>query len=132
MRVFILFACIFVFSLVGCQKGSENQTTNPATAPPSARTDNSNNALLLKRQQGRIDVVNKTKSQLSQGGIQADVKGDNKDVLVMKSTSVSNYEMLKTLKIGFESFREAGFSKIELTDSTGETQSVNLEVLDDK
>jgi hypothetical protein len=57
-------------------------------------------------------------------------KSPNKDVLNVKSSKISNYNLLQDYKGLFEDLRNGGFREINFTESSGETRNVNLEVLD--
>lgn len=59
-----------------------------------------------------------------------ELSGENKDVLNIKSSKISNYNLLQDFKDLFEDLRKGGFREINFTDSTGERRNVNLTVLD--
>lgn len=114
-----LFLCL---SLISCNSIQQSQNSYPAQTP-------SNKARLAE---GRKNVINQSKAQLAKGGIDLSVEGVDKDIMVFKSSSMSNFQMISELKNSFEIYRESGYREIRLTDSTGQTQTVDLTALDVK
>ncbi len=112
----ITFLALTLFILCAC--GSPNQRSAQSVT----------NSRYIE---GRQSIVEKARPQLERGGVKVTLAGENKDVMIFNSNSLSNFEMLQLLRDSLDDFRTAGFSRIELTDKSGETQTVDLTALDE-
>ncbi len=106
-----LFLCFVLFSvgLVVFKSQSNTSQLTPTPAPPQDLSSIKQQVLKEKR----VDVLAKNKQALSRDGIEADIIGDKKDTLILRSTSLNTFEITQILKNSLQDFRDVGFEWFE-------------------
>jgi len=120
VRIYLV-VCVF-YKL--CQLDTKPPPINQKTATPTTKTENKGSI------SGRGNFVKNLKSSMVKEGSSMELSEENKDVLNVKSSKISNYNLLQDFKDLFEDLRNDGFREINFTDSSGEKRNVNLEILD--
>lgn len=76
----------------------------------------------------RENIAGKIGERLAKSAIETSVSGTDKDVLILRSATVSNDQISTLLKDDLKDLKEDGFTEIQTTDSAGNIQHINLKV----
>lgn len=121
----LLFVLLCLLS--GCGSPSANQNSTPANVSSVNQTSTPPKTPVAV---DRDAVINRVKEQFAKSDVEISIGGDKKEILIVKSKSLSDAEITSTLSDSFVDLKAAGFMEIQtFATKRNEKSTINLGTL---